>query len=197
MFVFSLLQPARHSKLEKADILEMTVRHLESLQRQRAAADPAVLNKFRAGFTQCAGEVGRFPGLDPAVRRRLLQHLASCLASPPQQPQQQQQNTTQANFYLATQGGLQLLPTRLPNGDIALVLPNQAPSNTIVSPLPTLIPIPARTASAASASSTASSSSSISSELAPDSPDVPLALVTRRKSCDEPMEEDKPCWRPW
>ncbi|GLG99641.1 LOW QUALITY PROTEIN: Protein hairy, partial [Gryllus bimaculatus] len=75
--------PARHSKLEKADILEMTVKHLETLQRQQAAmsaaTDPAVVNKFRAGFSECAGEVGRFPGLESAVRRRLLQHLANCL----------------------------------------------------------------------------------------------------------------------
>ncbi|KAJ8972568.1 hypothetical protein NQ317_017918, partial [Molorchus minor] len=75
--------PARHSKLEKADILEMTVKHLQNLQRQQVAmsavADPAVINKFRAGFNECATEVGRFPGLDPIVKRRLLQYLANCL----------------------------------------------------------------------------------------------------------------------
>nr|CAD7404263.1 unnamed protein product [Timema cristinae] len=58
--------PARHSKLEKADILEMTVKHLENLQRQQvamsAATDPGVLNKFRAGFSECAGEGGQVPG---------------------------------------------------------------------------------------------------------------------------------------
>lgn len=171
----------------------MTVRHLEALQRQRAAADPAVLNKFRAGFTECAGEVGRFPGLDPAVRRRLLQHLASCLATPHTPAQQTQtQQTSPTNIFLATGTGLQLVPTRLPNGDIALVLPAQQPPSS--SPLPTLIPIPARTASAASASST--TSSSVSSEQPPSSPEAPLALVTRRKSCEQPAEDDKP-WRPW
>jgi hairy-and-enhancer-of-split protein len=87
--VYCLLQPARHSKLEKADILEMTVKHLESLQRQQmamaVAADPAVLNKYRAGFSECASEVGRFlgrgdtPQLDPHVKRRLIAHLANCL----------------------------------------------------------------------------------------------------------------------
>lgn len=75
--------PARHSKLEKADILEMTVKHLENLQRQQAAmsqaADPSVVNKFKAGFTECANEVGRFPGLDPMMKRRLLQHLSNCI----------------------------------------------------------------------------------------------------------------------
>ncbi|XP_017461885.1 PREDICTED: transcription factor HES-1-like, partial [Rhagoletis zephyria] len=52
--------PSRHSKLEKADILEMTVRHLQKLQRQQVAAsivnDGAVLNKYRAGFSECATE---------------------------------------------------------------------------------------------------------------------------------------------
>lgn len=166
-----LLQPARHSKLEKADILEMTVKHLENMQRQQVAlataTDPTVINKYRAGFSECAGEVGRFPGLEPAVRRRLLQHLAACLgsttagaepgvpqspptppttASPPAQPQPLQlhilpeQNngaaqttgltgavTTNNGFFFSTGAngaGLQLVPTRLPNGDIALVLPS-------------------------------------------------------------------------
>lgn len=70
MFFFCQ-QPARHSKLEKADILEMTVKHVESLQRSQVAlsvaADPAVVNKFRAGWGECVGEVDRFPGLDSQV----------------------------------------------------------------------------------------------------------------------------------
>ncbi|XP_047111166.1 protein hairy-like isoform X2 [Schistocerca piceifrons] len=244
--------PARHSKLEKADILEMTVKHLESLQRQQsamaAATDPSVVNKFRAGFSECAGEVGRFPGLEANVRRRLLSHLASCLngsamaaqaataaaqaASVHDQQQQQQQqppNTagvtgaptqqvtampvtaapttatatavqvhivpamgtsgehTTGPLLLTTAGavsagGLQLLPTRLPNGDIALVLPRsqlpqpqqqqpsqqqqqqqQAQQQSTPTVLPTLVPIPTRTASTASAASSTSSMSSVSS----------------------------------
>lgn len=78
---------ARHSKLEKADILEMTVRHLQSLRRVQVtaalSADPAVLGKYRAGFNECLAEVNRFlAGCEdvPAdVRSRLLGHLAACL----------------------------------------------------------------------------------------------------------------------
>ncbi|XP_035718085.1 protein hairy-like [Vespa mandarinia] len=207
--------PARHSKLEKADILEMTVKHLETLQRQQvalaAATDPNVLNKFRAGFTECAGEVGRFPGLDASVKRRLMAHLASCLGpvetsnnpgqttttttttstttTANQQPVQPAPPTTQLQVHILPQvdttpriqvqqsngifftnangTGLQLVPTRLPNGDIALVLPAGAKATPVTSPssspapsspLPTLIPIPQRTASTASASSSSSSS---------------------------------------
>uniref|UniRef100_A0ABI8AIB1 Hes family bHLH transcription factor 4 n=1 Tax=Felis catus TaxID=9685 RepID=A0ABI8AIB1_FELCA len=55
---------SRHSKLEKADILEITVRHLQSLRRVQVTAalgaDPAVLGKYRAGFNECLAEVNRF-----------------------------------------------------------------------------------------------------------------------------------------
>ncbi|XP_042883618.1 protein hairy-like [Penaeus japonicus] len=80
--------PARHSKLEKADILEMTVKHLQAVQRQQLALavahDPAVLTKFRGGFAECAQEVTRYvsriEGVDGGVRQRLLQHLGQCVS---------------------------------------------------------------------------------------------------------------------
>lgn len=189
-----LFQPARHSKLEKADILEMTVKHLENMQRQQlalsAATDPTVLNKFRAGFSECATEVGRFPGLDTSVRRRLLNHLSNCLngnnespASPseprlspapaaqaglqvhivpqqqtPAEPAQQPLSNPNGIFLSSGAQSVQLVPTRLPNGDIALVLPSTnnttarpmaaSPSSSScssTSPLPMLVPIPSRT----------------------------------------------------
>ncbi|XP_011057639.1 PREDICTED: protein hairy [Acromyrmex echinatior] len=185
--------PSRHSKLEKADILELTVKHLETLQRQQvamaAAADPNILNKFRAGYTECASEVGKFPGLDASVKRRLMAHLASCLGpidannannqttTTTQQAVQPAPPTTQLQVHILPQldtpriqvqqsngifftnangTALHLLPTRLPNGDIALVLPagakapiTSSPSSSPApsSPLPHLIPIPQRTAS--------------------------------------------------
>ncbi|NXV15644.1 HES1B factor, partial [Cepphus grylle] len=80
-------QSSRHSKLEKADILEMTVKHLRSLQRAQMTAalstDPTVLGKYRAGFSECMNEVTRFlstcEGVNTEVRTRLLGHLASCM----------------------------------------------------------------------------------------------------------------------
>ncbi|XP_014474375.1 PREDICTED: protein hairy [Dinoponera quadriceps] len=196
--------PSRHSKLEKADILEMAVKHMENLQRQSvaltASADPTIVNKFRAGFSECAAEVGKFPGLDSSVKRRLLAHLASYIGPtdtgnhhPTQQPVQPAPPTAQLQVHILPQvdatpriqvqqsngifftnangTGLQLLPTRLANGDIALVLPagakatpvtSPSTSPTPTSPLPTLIPIPQRTASTASSSSSSSSASSTS-----------------------------------
>lgn len=78
---------SRHSKLEKADILEMTVKHLRNLQRLQMNAavstDPSILGKYRAGFSECVGEVTRFlstcEGVNTDVRTRLLSHLAACV----------------------------------------------------------------------------------------------------------------------
>ncbi|NXR14518.1 HES1 factor, partial [Semnornis frantzii] len=78
---------SRHSKLEKADILEMTVKHLRNLQRVQMtaalSADPTVLGKYRAGFNECMNEVTRFlstcEGVNTDVRTRLLSHLSACL----------------------------------------------------------------------------------------------------------------------
>ncbi|XP_034254264.1 transcription factor HES-1-like [Thrips palmi] len=99
-----LEQNTKHSKLEKADILELTVRHL---QRQKTLNSSEV-DKYRAGFQECAREVTRFldtpelllgpaalsltgsqsppsasstSGLiDPGARKRLLRHLEACAA---------------------------------------------------------------------------------------------------------------------
>lgn len=105
--------------MEKADILEMTVRHLRQLQRQQfsgrfhlcityhihvyiykkkkafttlichlfisflalSASDPAIINKYRLGFNECANEVSKYltnmDGLNTEFRARLLNHLAN------------------------------------------------------------------------------------------------------------------------
>ncbi|XP_008317030.1 hairy-related 9 isoform X2 [Cynoglossus semilaevis] len=77
---------SRHSKLEKADILEMTVKHLRNLQRVQMSAlsaDTTVLSKYRAGFNECMNEVTRFlstsEGVNTEVRSRLLSHLSGCM----------------------------------------------------------------------------------------------------------------------
>ena len=92
------------TKLEKADVLELTVRHLHKLRERQAlglsattassvAAAAANNNnnggnnettdKFRAGFTHCAAEVSRYlatsTGLDVSVGQHLLSHLGRCV----------------------------------------------------------------------------------------------------------------------
>lgn len=69
------------SKLEKADILELTVRHLHKLRRQqRLSANPVIdADRFRAGYTHCANEVSRclaaVPGVDVQLGTKLMTHL--------------------------------------------------------------------------------------------------------------------------
>ncbi|PNF35675.1 Protein deadpan [Cryptotermes secundus] len=186
--------PARHSKLEKADILEMTVKHLQTIQRQQlavaVATDPTVLHKFKTGFNECASEVSRYisriEGVEPAVKQRLVAHLSSCVSGLQQLspftfggstaisstigsvfptmgvstalhlPLQQGPNTPSSTTNLQTilpqiptgdvnnnhhnsgtrlqmTGGLQLIPSRLPTGELALLLPHsgQLPGNVL------------------------------------------------------------------
>jgi len=104
------------SKLEKADILELTVRHLHKLKRHNAlglrAADQAYADKFRAGFAHCATEVSNYltsdvrsPPVDPSAGVKLLHHLGACMrkidvvadtAGAP--PTQQQQSAAAADY---------------------------------------------------------------------------------------------------
>lgn len=75
------------TKLEKADVLELTVRHLHKLrerQQLNGSTSPAAQqDPFRAGFTHCAAEVSRYmaasTGLDVQVGQRLLAHLGRCV----------------------------------------------------------------------------------------------------------------------
>lgn len=78
------------SKLEKADILELTVRHLHKLKRHNAlgltGVDSVYADKFRAGFAHCATEVSNYltsdvrsPPVDPSAGVKLLHHLGACM----------------------------------------------------------------------------------------------------------------------
>lgn len=75
------------SKLEKADILELTVRHLHTLKRQHrliATPEQSYADRFKQGFTHCAQEVSHFltspaDSVDPVAGAKLLQHLGSCI----------------------------------------------------------------------------------------------------------------------
>lgn len=75
----------KHSKLEKADILELTVRHF---QRHRSL-DTQGVHQYRAGYADCVREVQRYletpdahtmTVMDAGVRQRLLRHLDNCVA---------------------------------------------------------------------------------------------------------------------
>ncbi|XP_017876928.1 protein hairy-like [Ceratina calcarata] len=151
--------PTRHSKLEKADILEMTVKHLQASQRQHLSAavatDPAVLTKFRSGFSECASEVSRYvshlENVDPVVKQRLLSHLNNCVSNlqqmapfyshyVPYMPErlypevkvgfqsdfQNGDENNNGSARIQIPNGVQLIPSRLPTGELALLVPQSA-----------------------------------------------------------------------
>ncbi|XP_029038495.1 enhancer of split mbeta protein [Osmia lignaria lignaria] len=76
------------AKLEKADILELTVRHLHTLRAARRLTltpENSYADRFRDGFTQCAQEVSSFlstpvaAAVHPAAGAQLMRHLGGCL----------------------------------------------------------------------------------------------------------------------
>ena len=75
------------TKLEKADVLELTVRHMQKLKSQNALGltpQATYAGKFKAGYAQCAQEVSKFmqtqvAGVDVHVSGRLLSHLNGCI----------------------------------------------------------------------------------------------------------------------
>merc|ERR1712079_102754 len=74
------------SKLEKADVLELTVKHLRKLKRQQMLAVKPGLDtdRYRAGYTTCATEVSRClasTGVDISIGSRLMSHLGHKLTA--------------------------------------------------------------------------------------------------------------------
>ncbi|KAF6213391.1 hypothetical protein GE061_011110 [Apolygus lucorum] len=71
------------SKLEKADILELTVQHLHKLRKAKRLtlnSTPVMdADRFRAGYTHCASEVSKclaaIPGVDVRLGTKLMSHL--------------------------------------------------------------------------------------------------------------------------
>ncbi|XP_048836521.1 hairy-related 8.2 [Brienomyrus brachyistius] len=75
------------SKLEKADILEMTVKHLQNIQSNKFAADSTIgleaQQKYSTGYIQCMHEVHNLlltcEWMDKTLGSRLLNHLLKSL----------------------------------------------------------------------------------------------------------------------
>ncbi|KAE8604690.1 hypothetical protein XENTR_v10014792 [Xenopus tropicalis] len=79
------------SKLEKADILEMTVRHLQNIQKSKSTGEPSqgsvdAQQRFSTGYIQCMHELHSLlltcDWMDPALGARLLNHLLKSLPRP-------------------------------------------------------------------------------------------------------------------
>ncbi|KAH9514119.1 hypothetical protein Btru_030314 [Bulinus truncatus] len=66
--------------MEKADILEMAVKHLRQIQRQQV--NDTLADKYSLGFTACAQEVSKYLDDDVDLKTKLLNHLANCINGP-------------------------------------------------------------------------------------------------------------------
>ena len=80
------------TKLEKADVLELTVRHLRKLRRQEmlTLSPHSEQDSYRAGYTAAATEISRVLGsVDLTTRSRLMSHLGHKLPLPAPVPHYQ------------------------------------------------------------------------------------------------------------
>ncbi|XP_061576234.1 hairy-related 13 [Cololabis saira] len=76
-----------HSKMENAEVLEMTVKKVEEILKNRDQETDRVSQeaseRFAAGYIQCMHEVHMFvsssPGIDATVAAELLNHLLECM----------------------------------------------------------------------------------------------------------------------
>lgn len=147
--------------MEKADILEMAVKHLQNVQRQQLAlgmaGDPTVLRKFKTGFEECSREVSTYISrvgehdATPGLRGRVDSHLTKCMHGIEQiamlnfpslavsslneflrndvrmyEPSMERQGYERKDNCQIRQhqGTIQLIPSRLPTGELAFLLPN-------------------------------------------------------------------------
>uniref|UniRef100_A0A3Q3KKE2 Hairy-related 9 n=1 Tax=Monopterus albus TaxID=43700 RepID=A0A3Q3KKE2_MONAL len=184
---------SRHSKLEKADILEMTVKHLRNLQRVQMSAalsaDATVLSKYRAGFNECMNEVTRFlstsEGVNTEVRSRLLNHLSSCMS------QMMSMNYSPAEAVSPKVfGGFQLVPAT--DGQFAFLIPNPAFASSTAPVIPLYanagVPVAVNTSPVHSSSAPTAAS--------------PVHGMTSFSGWSQAIvstgwESNEPVWRPW
>ena len=89
LMVFALQSEGESiTKLEKADVLELTVRHLQKLKRQKQLQIQPGLDtdRYRAGYSACVNEVSRFftavPGVSMAFGNSLVNHLSHQVSMP-------------------------------------------------------------------------------------------------------------------
>ena len=99
--------------MEKADILELTVTHVQKLHQQQQWTDVAVnedvqaSSKFKAGFSECARLVrellqAQCRKVEPALEQRLVEHLDHCLTTLDQVNQHKSPNSHQLHHSMSS-----------------------------------------------------------------------------------------------
>jgi hairy and enhancer of split, invertebrate len=136
------------SKLEKADVLELTVRHLHKLRRQQrlAHANPVINeDRFRAGFTHAANEVSRvlasIPGVDITLGTKLMTHLGMSLntldKNRPLSIQTQQQNSMFTTPPISPTSSLSSGYSSSRENGVSVIMTNTAHQTQLRTPTPT------------------------------------------------------------
>lgn len=121
--------------MEKADILELTVRHLHSLRRQNGLStrsENSYAEKFKAGFRHCAAEVSNFMGVvDQKTSTQILKHLNGCISH-------LERSTNSAFSPQAHPQANRLQPINVPANrpTIQIQSPNQINAHAIGQPMP-------------------------------------------------------------
>ncbi|XP_006627559.2 hairy-related 8a isoform X1 [Lepisosteus oculatus] len=186
------------SKLEKADVLEITVQHMEGLQRRQASGGgkPGFESRQRysSGYIQCMHEVHNLllscPGMDKNVGARLLNHLLKSLP----------RITGEAGSPAACGGGAHHAPILAPSSPVYEPRPAHLPSPSPLAHAPGAQRQhhhlnPSRLPSPTTASQPeAPEGSGGGGETAPSSPGSPLPSPHRPL----PLPGSDPSmWRPW
>ncbi|XP_067658820.1 transcription factor HES-1-B-like [Haliotis asinina] len=125
----------RHNKMEKADILEMTVKHLREIQKHSltdtTTEDPSnnSVTKHRHGYNECKQEVSRYldtvAGCDAELKTRVLDHLTSkTMTSLPEEP------TREIASPVVSSNQIRPSSTELSKNDVAMDVNNNVASVT-------------------------------------------------------------------
>lgn len=181
------------TKLEKADVLELTVKHLRKLKKHNALAlTPQITfaTQFKAGYSCCAHEVSNFlnsdqcGSVDPRVSAGLLTHLAGCvksLDSTPPPPSSPTPSSTTSSPPAASAS----LPSSTITGAHSPIVSLKGESDSALDLSRKAEKIPSRKRQLSSDEADFSSASS------DESP------ASKRLSKDSGIEIDPHSWRPW
>jgi Hairy Orange len=192
------------TKLEKADILELTVRHFHNLKRQNKfyiKSEQSYADRFRDGFSQCAKEVTKFLYNQQNIRagEHIIVHLNDCMR------RLDGLTNAAANMQISTTNNNN--NNYISNDNLQLELSHQQPPfaslhhhqslhpNAIRQPMPLLrkSPIPPQ--------SYLPPLPSTSPQAPIDSP-IMLRTISRESmsstsSSEQNKDDSQSCWRPW
>ena len=181
------------TKLEKADVLELTVRHLRKLKQNHllGVLNPNVLHeRYMAGFTHCASQVSTFlaasgPTADVGVSARLMSHVSKYM---------------QAMEKVAALHGSGFPPAPAPPSVAPRIItpPLTPPGLAAAHPAGTQHPHPLHRPMRVHCDlSPAAASTSYSSDLSPAASEASSRVSSSPRPEELGSGDDEKVWRPW